>query len=307
MPFPSHLAGLWQPSSPILVTATSTVSIPSRARVMHAFIVGGGGAGGAAVAVGGATGGGCGGAAGGSLYARIDLRLWRGDLPLRSSRADSVTLTIGNGGTGVSRTVSSGGTPGNPGGTTTLSMPGTVSFSVTGGDGGTAGAGGPLGTPNPGASPTSYVITRYAPTDAVLVRPLVAVPMAETADGHTGNSAGATGGAVNSNIGAESAPTSGTISSSILLPWWLQAVGLNRGAAGTGGIVAGQGRAASGGAGGFAGNGGNGAVSNTVSATATAGAGYGSGGGGASTISSQTATSGAGAPGCAVLMFELEV
>lgn len=306
MAFPGRRTGALQPSSPILVTASGSVPVPSNARFLHAFIVGGGGGGGAAVNIGGGTSGGCGGAAGGSLYARIDLRLWRGDLPMRSSRADSVTLTIGNGGSGQVQT-SNAGTAGNPGGTTTLTMPGNLSLAVTGGEGGTAGGGGPRTGPNPGASATSYLITRYAPTDAVLVRPLVAVPMAETADGHTTNSAGAVGGTVNANIGAESAATSGTISSSILLPWWLQAVGLNRGAAGTGGIVAGQGRAASGGAGGFAGNGGNGAVSNTAAATATAGAGYGSGGGAAATISGQTATSAAGAPGCAVLMFELEV
>lgn len=306
MPFPSHLAGLWQPSSPILVTATSTISIPSRARVMHAFIVGGGGAGGAAVNVGGGQSGGGGGGAGGSLYARIDLRLWRGELPLRTSRAESVSLTIGNGGNGVVQT-SNSGTSGNPGGTTTLTLPGGLSIAVTGGGGGGGGAGSPQTGGAPGGSATSYVVTRIGPLDPVIVRPMLAVPMADTADAHTTNSTGASGGQATCLTGSEAAGTPGAIASTVLLPWWLQAVGMTRGSAGTGGIVAGQGRSAAGGAGGFGGNGGNGVASNTAAATGTAGAGYGSGGGGAATVQGQTATSGAGAPGCAVLMFEVEV
>ena len=307
MAFPGRRTGALQPSSPILVTANSSVPVPSNARIMHAFIVGGGGSGGAGVNSGGTQSGGAGGGCGGSLYVRVDLRLWQGELPQRASRADTVGLTIGSGGTAIVQTAN-GGTPGNTGNTTTLTLTGGLSIAVTGGTGGEGGTGSPRLGGSPGGSATSYVVSRIAPTDAVIVRPMVAVPMGETADAHTTNSTGATGGNASPLLNGESVSTPGAIASTVLLPWWIQSVGINfRGTAGTGAIVANAGRAAAGGAGGFAGNGGNGVASNTAAATGTAGAGYGSGGGGAATIAGQTATSGAGAPGCAVLMFEVEV
>lgn len=306
MPFPGAVSQGLRQLNPTLFTANGTIAVPSKARFLHAFIVGGGGGGGVRNAVAssgcGAGGGGC----GGSLYARVNFDKFRGSLPLKTSRPKEVTITVGAG--GLSSAVSTNtGNNGNSGGASSIAMAGGLLLSVNGAIGGgsntttlsarTAGA----------ASITFYQSQINEANDPVIVRALVAAPQ-QAADAHTGMSDEATGGAFVATVSSESANSGGVISSTILLPWWLQAVGISSLGTGGAGVSAGAGtgHVASGGGGGFGGNGGAGATSNTVGATAGAGTGYGSGGGGASGVGTNTTTSGAGAPGCVVVMFEVE-
>lgn len=305
MPFPGVTRGALQQSAPILIATTSTIAIPSTAKFMHVFAVGGGGSGGvnvnAAATNAAAGGGGCGAAA----YMRVDLDFYNAiaELPLRASRANSITLTIGLGGTARSQTTSAN-SAGNTGGSTQVDIAGGFSLIVPGGSGGG-------GTGGAGAAGAMVAGERADMTIAaqgpIVIRPLLASPQQSTSTTYTSDSAGTAGGAATGTVGAETAATGSSLSTKLLLPWWVTSAGLTRGTGGAGATVASTGKAAGGGAGGFAGNGGAGGASNTTTVTAGTGAGYGSGGGGASGVNGSTATSGAGAPGVAVVLFELEV
>lgn len=307
MAFPDRRTGALERRTPILVTATGSVPIPAGARVLHAFIVGGGGSGGATARSGGAYGSAAGGAQGGSLYIRVGLDLYTGvpinDFPLRSSRPQVVSLTIGAGGTARTAGTGNAWLVGNTGGTTSISLEGGFSASVTGGGGGTATAGDSGGSAA-GASPVTYTPNNWTPLDAVWVRPFSAVGMQNNSITSLSNAGG--GGATTTSTPAEAGVT-GASTASMSLPWWLRAVGITLGTGAAGAAISGSLLASGGGAGGFGGNGGAGAVSTTAAATASAGTGYGSGGGGAVGRDTFVHTSGAGAPGCAVIMFEVEV
>lgn len=301
MPFPGGRRGMWEQRSPILVTANASITIPSDAVYMHAFVIAGGGAGGAA-ANSGAAAYGAGGGSGGALYVRVDLRTYRGNL-LRATSPKTASLTIGSGGVAASFTgfnqVSGGG-----GGSSVLTIDGGFTVTVTGGGGGVADYTVPVNTGgSAGASPTTFYQSRAFVTDGVIARPLWGAP-SSAADAYTGDG-GYVGGAAPSGSGGAGA----SASASFLTPWWLQAVGITPGTGGAGGTISSN-RTSGGGAAGWGGNGGAAKTDNTgASTTGNSGTGYGSGGGGvtANGGASSTITSGAGAPGCAVIMFEVEV
>lgn len=307
MAFPGSKKGATEARTPILVTATGSVPIPAGARVLHVFILGGGGGGGAVARSGGSFGAAGGGAQGGSLYLRVDLRLYVevpiNDLPLRSSRPQAVSLTIGSGGAARTAGTTDGWNTGNTGGTTSVSLEGGFSASVTGGAGGSAG-GGDVGSSNAGTSSVTYAPNNWTPLDAVWVRPFLPVGMQYNSVSSLSLATG--GGAITAT--SLEAGGSGSSTASMSLPWWLRAVGITTlGSGAAGAAISGSQLACGGGAGGFGGNGGAGAISTTAAVTAAAGTGYGSGGGGAAGRNGFVHTSGAGAPGCAVVMFEVEV
>lgn len=297
MPFPSGRTGAIEPRAPILVTATGSVSVPGNARFIHAYIVAGGGSGGVGNAAGGDISRGCGGGCGGAAYIIADLKLVQGNLAFRT-KVRTVSVTIGAGGLAVNTTTSR--VNGNPGGSTALTLDGSgITTTVTGGGGGIGETNGATATTPAGALSGSFARSLIVPgLSTVWAWPLFG-GLASGTDAVSGDTAACTGGINNSSGG-------GMAGTGALLPWWLQAVGFTLGSGGSG-AASGATKAGGGGGGGFGGNGGNGAASNTVGATATAGTGYGSGGGGAGGTSSNTTTSGAGAPGCAVIMFEVEV
>lgn len=287
--------------SPFLVTATGSVIVPENATRMLAYIIGGGGSGGAQCGnAGGETPTG-GGGGGGGAFIVVDLKKWTQEASLLSATATLVAgLTIGAGGT--SRvTATFGSVNGNVGGTTTLTLTGGLSVSVGGGGGGGIPGGGAYGTMTP-----TFTLNHALTESTVFLRPLIAQPVTYASATFSGDVLASGGGAV-SQLGIEAGSVGGSIPAALLTPWWMRAVGLTKGSGGSGAQITSSGKASGGGAAGFGGNGGAGAVSNSVGSTASAGSGYGSGGGGACGISGSTVTSGAGAPGCAAIVFELEV
>lgn len=313
MSFPGSASSGLRALRPLLFTANGAAAVPSNARVIHAFLVGGGGGGGVKNTTASTACGAAGGGGGGSVYVRVNARTFRGDLR-PSASLSLVTLGVGAG--GVSNTVSTN-TSGNGGigGNSSFTLTGGLSVTVGGGGGGsttatTLSAGGGGGETL--AAPASIVIQTYyqatkSADDAVLVRDFAGAPQS-TLDAFTGMSSGCAGGALTATLSSESVSNGGVVSSVMILPWWVQAVGITSiGTRGTNANAgAGTGHVATHGGGGFNGASGSGAASNTVGATASAGTGYGSGGGGASGVGTNTSTSGAGAPGCVVIMFEVE-
>lgn len=300
--FPSNRKGVLESRAPILITTNTSISIPSDAVFMNVFLIGGGGSGGLAANAGAAAYA-SGAGSGGALYFRINLKLYRGNLPRPTSRPTSASFTIGSGANGNSF-VGFNQATGNAGGSSTFTIEGGFTVTVSGGGAGVGDFTVPVTTGGAaGGSTTSFVSSRISAIDAVIARPLWGAPSA-AADAYTGD-----GGFAGGSAPSGSGQAGGSVSSSFLTPWWLQAVGLSPGTGGAGATVASN-RNAGGGGGGWGGNGGAAKADNTGgSVTGNAGTGYGSGGGGvmASSSAGSTITSGAGAPGAAVVMFEVEV
>lgn len=293
--FATRRSRVIQKASSALITTSQSIVIPPGATILHAFLVAGGGSGGAGS--GSETGVG-GGGAGGSLYVQINLERIVFSLTKNRERLESVSVTVGSGGLAAT-----GYADGNPGGATSLTL-GDSGIVVTV-NGGSKGAGGNSGSGgNSGTSAVTYNLSHSWPTDPVVARPMLAIPMSGS-DAHTGNSTGANGGSCTNSYTTQEAVTQpGVIASTFFFPWWLTAAGLTSlGTAGTSNKVTNGGKGAGGGAGGFNGNGGNSVATMSASGTAGSGTGYGSGGGGIACGTS--GTSGAGAPGCAVIMFEV--
>lgn len=283
--------------SPFLLSITGFIAVPDNAKIMLAYIVGGGGSGAVSTGnVGGSMNSG-GGGGGGGTFIQIDLERWRWECNL-SSASDALiaAATIGAGGLAASTTNSI--ITGNGGGTTTLTLTGGLSVSVLGGGGGlTNGA-----ASSHGLLATANRTALLAPFFPVSLRPLIALASTYPNSTFSGDVL-ATGGTASGNVGTEVGNAGGTITG-VMVPWWMRQVGMALGAGGNGAALISTGKAAGGGAGGFGGNGGNAAVLNAAGAvTAGTGTGYGSGGGAACGITASTITSGAGAPGCVVAVF----
>lgn len=283
-----------QPTSPILITANSTIAVPSNAIYMHAYIIGGGGSGGSYSELVGNPAYGGGGGGGGAAYIIAEIPLVKGNASQANFRLQSVSFTIGSGGTGYV----SGSSNGATGGSTTLTFDNTgAAATVTGGFGGTGG--GVTGIANSGVLSGSFTRSSIIPgRTAIYALPLNG-DVGAGADAVSGDSSLSQGGSGNGSPFRNG----GTITG-IIIPWWLQALGLTPGVGGSG-TVSGGNKASGGGGGGFGGNGGNGSSSNSTGATSTAGTGYGSGSGGVGSCGANTI--GAGAPGCAAVMFEVAI
>ena len=288
---------------PTLVTTSANLPVPNGAVRLFAFLVGAGGSGGAINASGPFAAGGGQGAFGGIVldWAKVIDSLGLGAL--------SIGLTIPGATSGVGPT--SGSQTGNNGGNAILTLGG-MKLQANGGGGGSVNT----------ASGTSVTPGGHLYVDANLNNIRVneagdlpfgkIVPLFTSFTGQPtqsgllyGQNANANSGMHSSNGGlgsyhAASGGNSGAAggnNSLIILPWWVKQAGITLGTAGAAVGPAGGGAAS------FCGAGSNGTT--TVSSSSANATGYGGGSGG-DACNGGTAASGNGAPGCAVIMWEIK-
>lgn len=280
-------------TDPLLVTSSVVLQIPTKATKLLAFL-GGGGASGCYVASGLNAGGG----SGGFGAVEIDLKKLAAFTDLRKPSTISLTVpAAANGVTSINSPLT-----GNAGSDCVLTLPGGYRITAGGGAAVPATGNGTSGVFTTGTSKYSFNIAidhsfalgrclQLFDGCAVSVNGYLRYGIAASATGAT-----LSGDAYYHGAGCTPAtPGTAYALSSIVLPWWVSQAGLT---IGTLGSSSGQGTAGAGGFNGVSGAGGDNA--NAGNAT-----GYCAGGGSVG-LGTTTATSGKGAPGVAVIMWEVQ-